>query len=265
MGLETGTYIDSLNSSNPTAGDAVSEGDDHLRLIKSTVKATFPNLSNAVTSTHTELNLLDGVTANTTELNYVDVTTLGTVQASKAVTADASKDVTGFRNLTLTASSGADHTFVSSGTTNLVIGADENNEVASSNLIFNVDGTERMRLDSSGNLKFNSGYGSVVTAYGPRAWVNFNGSGTPAARASGGVSSIGDRGTGMFTVNLSVTTPDVNGAVVATSSNNDTASSSEDTNVIAVQNSTSALYINLEDSSTGAQKDDAYINVVYMR
>ena len=95
MGLETGTYIDSLNSSNPTATDAVSEGDDHIRLIKSTVKATFPNLSNAVTSTHTELNLLDGVTANTTELNYVDVATLGTVEASKAVTADANKDITG--------------------------------------------------------------------------------------------------------------------------------------------------------------------------
>ena len=102
MGLETGTYIDSLNSSNPTATDAVSEGDDHLRLIKSTVKATFPNLSNAVTSTHTELNLLDGVTANTTELNYVDVATLGTVEASKAVTADANKDITGARNLTIT-------------------------------------------------------------------------------------------------------------------------------------------------------------------
>jgi len=102
MGLETGTYIDSLNSSNPTAGDAVSEGDDHLRLIKSTVKATFPNLSGAVTSTQAELNLLDGVTANTTELNYVDITTLGTVQASKAVTADANKDVTGIRNLTIT-------------------------------------------------------------------------------------------------------------------------------------------------------------------
>ena len=102
MGLETGTYIDSLNSSNPTATDAVSEGDDHLRLIKSTVKATFPNLSNAVTSTHTELNLLDGVTANTTELNYVDVATLGTAEASKAVTVDANKDITGIRNLTIT-------------------------------------------------------------------------------------------------------------------------------------------------------------------
>ena len=43
MGLETGTFIDSLNSSNPAAGDPVNEGDDHIRLVKSTVKATFPN------------------------------------------------------------------------------------------------------------------------------------------------------------------------------------------------------------------------------
>ena len=32
-----------------------------------------------------------------------------------------------------------------------------------------VDG-ERMRIDSSGNLKFNSGYGSVATAYGCRGF-----------------------------------------------------------------------------------------------
>jgi hypothetical protein len=102
MGLETGTFIDSLNSSNPAAGDPVNEGDDHLRLIKSTVKATFPSLSAAVTATHTELNVLDGLTANTTELNYVDVTTLGTAEASKALTVDANKDITGIRNLTVT-------------------------------------------------------------------------------------------------------------------------------------------------------------------
>lgn len=102
MGLETGTYIDSLNSSNPGATDSVAQGDDHIRLIKSTVKATFPNLTGAVTSTHTELNLLDGVTATTAELNYIDVATLGTVEASKAITVDANKDVTGIRNLTIT-------------------------------------------------------------------------------------------------------------------------------------------------------------------
>lgn len=102
MGLETGTYIDSLNSSNPGATDSVAQGDDHIRLLKSTIKSTFPNITGAMTATHTELNLLDGCTANTTELNYVDVATLGTVEASKAVTADANKDITGARNLTIT-------------------------------------------------------------------------------------------------------------------------------------------------------------------
>ena len=34
----------------------LAQADDHLRLIKSTVKATFPNLTGAVTATHTELN-----------------------------------------------------------------------------------------------------------------------------------------------------------------------------------------------------------------
>ena len=101
MGLETGTYISDLNSSTPVAGDPVNEGDDHLRLIKATVKASFPSVSGAVSATHTELNLIDGVTATTTELNYVDIASLGTAEASKAVTTDASNDSTGMRNLTI--------------------------------------------------------------------------------------------------------------------------------------------------------------------
>lgn len=63
MGLETGTYISDLVSTNPTSSDPKSQGDDHLRLIKATVKATFPNVSGAVTPTHTELNYVDGVTS----------------------------------------------------------------------------------------------------------------------------------------------------------------------------------------------------------
>jgi hypothetical protein len=35
--------------------------------------------------------------------------------------------------------------------------------------------TESMRIDTNSNLLFNSGYGSVATAYGCRAWVNFDG------------------------------------------------------------------------------------------
>lgn len=58
MGIESGTYISDLNSANPTATDPKSEGDDHIRLIKALVKATFPNIAGAVTPSHTQLNTL---------------------------------------------------------------------------------------------------------------------------------------------------------------------------------------------------------------
>ena len=64
--------------------------------------------------------------------------------------------------------------------------------------------------DANANLMFNSGYGSVATAYACRAWVNFNGTGTVAIRASGNVSSITDNGTGDYTVNFSTAMPDAN-------------------------------------------------------
>jgi len=73
--------------------------------------------------------------------------------------------------------------------------------------------SERVRVDSSGNFLFNSGYGSVATAYGCRAWVNFNGTGTVAIRASGNVSSITDNGTGDYTVNFTTAMPDANYSV----------------------------------------------------
>jgi len=89
MGLETTTSINGLVTTNPTGTDARSQGDDHLRLLKSTIRSTFPNVSGAMTATHTELNLIDGYTGTTAELNYNDVPTLGTVEASRTVTADA--------------------------------------------------------------------------------------------------------------------------------------------------------------------------------
>ena len=96
MGLESATYISQLVATNPLATDPISQGDDHLRLIKSVLQAQFSGLSGttAVTADGAEMNLLDGCTATTTELNYLDITTLGTSEASKAVTADANGDVT---------------------------------------------------------------------------------------------------------------------------------------------------------------------------
>ncbi len=62
MALETGTYIDDLNVNNPASTDGLGQADDHMRLIKSTIKSTFPSITGAVTSTHGELNIVDGST-----------------------------------------------------------------------------------------------------------------------------------------------------------------------------------------------------------
>ena len=87
---------------------------------------------------------------------------------------------------------------------------------AADTIDFAEGGTATGQFDSSGNFKFNSGYGSVATAYGCRAWVNFNGSGTVAIRASGNVSSITDNGTGDYTVNFTTALSDANYALSVT-------------------------------------------------
>ena len=78
---------------------------------------------------------------------------------------------------------------------------------------FQQNGTEQARITAAGLFQFNSGYGSVATAYGCRAWVNFNGTGTVAIRASGNVTSITDNGIGDYTVNFTTAMPDVNYAI----------------------------------------------------
>lgn len=80
MALETGTYVNSLNASNPASTDGLAQADDHLRLIKSTIKNTMPNVTGVITSSHTELNALTGVTASPAEINKLDGLTATTAQ-----------------------------------------------------------------------------------------------------------------------------------------------------------------------------------------
>ena len=67
MGLETGSTISSFITSNPTSSDPVNQGDDHLRLIKSVLKAQFPGSAGSgfaipITATEAEINALHGLT-----------------------------------------------------------------------------------------------------------------------------------------------------------------------------------------------------------
>ena len=70
MTVETGTYINSLNASFPPETDALSEIDEHLKIIKSTVKATFPNVDAAVTATPAELNTKTAIVSDGTNATF---------------------------------------------------------------------------------------------------------------------------------------------------------------------------------------------------
>jgi len=107
----------------------------------------------------------------------------------------------------------------------------------------------------NGTLLFNSGYGSVATAFGCRAWVNFNGTGTPEIRASGNVSSITDNGTGDYTVNFTTAMPDANYSAVGaakTQANTTTAGGNNTTMFLPAIYTTSSLrFFTARDGSTG--------------
>ena len=127
---------------------------------------------------------------------------------------------------------------------------------------------ERLRVDSSGNLQFNSGYGSVATAYGVRAWVNFNGTGTPAIRASGNVSSITDNGTGDYTVNFTTALADANYAYVGTGRRNDGTQRpinfSQDNSATYNPSTTALRFVTWVDAAA-ALEDALTFNIIILR
>lgn len=76
-----------------------------------------------------------------------------------------------------------------------------------------VSGTGNQSI--AGTLQFNSGYGSVATAYGVRAWINFDGAAATigTGRGSGNMDAVTDNGSGDYTLNFTNDMPDVNYAV----------------------------------------------------
>jgi len=71
----------------------------------------------------------------------------------------------------------------------------------------------------SGDLKFNSGYGSVAIAYGVRVWLRYD-QVNNVVEASGGVSSVADGGAGVYTINFTNTMPDADYALSGWSGRN---------------------------------------------
>ena len=56
MTVEVVNFINDLNPASPTGADSISEGDDHIRIIKQAIKDTFPNVTEAINSTAAEID-----------------------------------------------------------------------------------------------------------------------------------------------------------------------------------------------------------------
>jgi len=94
--------------------------------------------------------------------------------------------------------------------------------------------------------------------YMARAWVNFDGTGTVAIRASGNVSSITDHGVGNYSVNFTTAMPDANFCALATSGNSSS-------NVSGIVNSVNRNASDCQIYPTVGNVDAVSVDVVIFR
>jgi hypothetical protein len=238
MGTTTTTFA--LNKptvggdDNAWGGDWNSNADKLDDLLDGTTGIT-PNLisgwevgGTAVTATAAELNVLDGVTASTAELNILDGVTASTAELNildgvTATTAelnvlDGITSTTAELNILDGVTSTAAELNVLDGIAGIASQAQA--EAGTDNTTLMTPERTKQAIDGQVGVANAAPVKTALNATGSapifacRAWVNFNGTGTVAIRASGNVSSITDNGVGNYTVNFTTAMPDANYSAV---------------------------------------------------
>jgi hypothetical protein len=155
MGLESATFINGLVDTNPTSSDNANQGDNHLRLIKSTLKATFPNITGAVTVSHTDINSVTG------KLNLTGGTLTGALNGTTASFSGAVTATGGLVGNASTATALQTARTINgvsfNGTANISFTTDATAEGAT-NLYF-TNARARSAISASGSLSYNSSTG----------------------------------------------------------------------------------------------------------
>ena len=129
--------------------------------------------------------------------------------------------------------------------------------------------TEVARFDATGMISGGATPDALSTAtgsapsYSARAWVNFNGTGTVAIRASGNVSSITDNGTGNYTINFTTAMPDANYAAVATTHTSYTTGG--EPRIAATQDYQTGSVVVETGYGTFVNQDEPIVNVAVFR
>lgn len=127
-----------------------------------------------------------------------------------------------------------------------------------------IDGSAGVTTNAGGSVNPSTNIDGIN--YSCRAWVNFNGTGTVAIKASGNVTNITDNGTGSYAVNLTTAMPDVNYACVMATRASSGAGTPflpvEHASLAARTTSSIAFYV---ISLSGATPDADTVEVVFFR
>ena len=233
-----------LGTSSLEFKDAYFDGTVHADAINfngTAISATAAelNIMDGVTATTAELNIMDGVTSTAAELNLVDGITAGTVSASKAVIVDSNKDLTGFRNLTISGDltvSGDDITMGTNTAGNLLVADGTNfNSIAVSALseISTVANDDVfLAIDTSGGGLKKIARSAVVSGLA----------------SSSAISNVADDSTPQLGGNL-----DMNGSDIVTTSNATIDLAPNGTGTVVVRGNTNSgrIVFNCESNSHG--------------
>lgn len=214
MGLESGSFISALVSTNPVgATDPKSQGDDHIRFLKAKILETFPNTTGAVTATHTELNLVAGATGGlaTLSVSFAALQTLVGQMGSFSASVTSS-DITGsIRAPVLQTQAGFTAGTFTAATVTVNNKGIITNIAASSGLV--AASQEEMESASSNAVSVTPGRAQYHPG-AAKAWVVFNGTGVVAISASHNTASITDNGVGDYTWNFTTAFSSANYVVV---------------------------------------------------
>jgi hypothetical protein len=213
-----------VQSTNFATKDALPSGDP-LKIVKGTeINTEFNNIAVAV-ATKADLNsptLVSPALGTPSSGNLANCTfptlnqnTTGTAAnvTGTVVVANGGTGATSFTSGALLKGNGT--SAVSTASAADIVGQIGSTAVTNATNATNATTAAACSGNSATATKLTTASGSAPS-YSARAWVNFDGSGTVAIRASGNVSSITDNGTGDYTVNFSTAMQDADYAAVAT-------------------------------------------------
>jgi hypothetical protein len=208
-----------------TALGATATGD--AVFIAASAAAARTALSAASSGANSDITSLTGVTGVINEAKGTDIASAATINLTTAT--GNLVDVTGTTTVTaITLAEGAERTVRFTGALTLTHGASLVLP-GSANITTAAGDFAVFRGYASGVVRcvsYDRASGKPVSfpdqlstasgsapSYSARAWVNFNGAGTVAIRASGNVSSITDNGVGDYTLNFTTALPNANYAI----------------------------------------------------